>query len=818
MNRAVGIIWIAFCLTVLGFACQNPVSADRDTGSMVISIVDSVGTSNVIEPIEPPLEMVIATYRIELTGPGNTQSIVVNAGGGPASFQSLRPGTWTVTVNGRNSGGVIVGSGTKDVPVNGGQNASVTIDVVPLSGEGTLQLSLTWPQDWNPAAEVEAVLTPAGGAKEDEVDISDQFSVGGSSSQPVATYSGSWSAGYYYLNLALLDGSHRLWELPPISVRIVEGQLSLGEYELTVSDLNLVGVEVNVGADLNNPYTVSFDGVLSEFEYGQNMTVEMTLDPPLPPDEVRWFLGSTEILQAAGEHSITIGPDGVAVSPGRHWLGVLVRRGTMLSSRAVAFQVTPPDNGGEWSGTIPTPAIGEYVLAGRWQSTDPDDQFVLLSELASPPLDPSGVPDDSYFSYQWHLSELNMPQVWKQVTGNPSVIVAIIDTGIAESLSDLQGTSFVPGWNTAQDNHNSDDQFGHGTMIAGVIAQTTNNDFGAAGMAHGVSLMPIRILASGPGGLDPLIATTLAIQWAVDNGAHIINLSLGEALGTGPDDPLLLALFDAIEYAASNGVTIVAAAGNIEPPANPDDPEVPDVSLIAAHEHTLAVGATLPGGARAAYSSWGPGNEVDVMAPGGCDIDDLVDNDGECGILQQATGTIVTPPFFVPLAGDSENFVFSRGTSLAAPQVTALAALLKSLNSELTPAEIRSIITGTADPIAGDPQQTGAGIINPLAAVLAVDPLYHLGERWVDRTAGVPAAAEQWRMRGDSGARKMSGPVDLLLRYNLTSDTMEISVIDRHQDTVAAAQGAPGVQELMLQFEFDPQRAPYTIEVVRVTP
>ncbi|MFW5785803.1 MAG: S8 family serine peptidase, partial [bacterium] len=313
-----------------------------------------------------------------------------------------------------------------------------------------------------------------------------------------------------------------------------------------------------------------------------------------------------------------------------------------------------------------------------------------------------GRPNDEYFDpYQWNLLQLLMPSVWDIQTGSSSVVVAVIDSGVDQSLTDLVATSFVSGYDFVNDDDDPTDDNGHGTHVAGTIAQSTNNTRGVAGMAYGVSIMPIKVLgADGNGHVSHVIA---GIQWAVDNGADIINLSLG-ASSSSPDE------LDAVKYAYEAGVVVVAASGN----------DNASVSYPAAyHDYVLAVGATKYDKIRAPYSNYGA--SLDVVAPGGylyTETGQPNDQNGDGypdGILQQTIGPDPNTPSDDLVSG----YFFFEGTSMAAPHAAALAALMLSRNPGLTPEEVYATIRESADDLgdSGRDDYYGYGLINPTKAL-----------------------------------------------------------------------------------------------------
>jgi serine protease len=313
------------------------------------------------------------------------------------------------------------------------------------------------------------------------------------------------------------------------------------------------------------------------------------------------------------------------------------------------------------------------------------------------------VPDDPYFTYQWDFYNgvtggIGMEAAWAIETGDPNVIVAVVDTGVAyenygryRQAPDLAETPFVTGYDFINnDAHPNDDQ-GHGTHVAGTIAQSTNNRVGVAGIAFGCSIMPVKVMDAN--GVGTVFGITQGLTYAVNYGARVINLSLGSS------EPSM-ALEDALAFAYRQGVTVVCAAGNDYLKGNPL--EYP----AAYHAYCIAVGATRFDNHRAPYSS--TGSYVDVVAPGG---DVTVDQNGDGypdGILQQ---TFVKDP-------TAFAYYFFQGTSMAAPHVSGLAALLISHGAK-GPDAVRLAIQNTATdlgPAGWDPEY-GWGLINAGAAL-----------------------------------------------------------------------------------------------------
>lgn len=304
------------------------------------------------------------------------------------------------------------------------------------------------------------------------------------------------------------------------------------------------------------------------------------------------------------------------------------------------------------------------------------------------------VPNDPYYKYQWHLDQIGMRRAWDYPAGG-EVTVAVIDTGIAYEehdgsfrVEDLGTAQFVKPYNFVDGNEHANDDHGHGTHVAGTIAQLTNNGVGVAGVAPGVKLMPLKVLnASGYGTISDIAA---AIRYAADNGAQVINMSLG-----GPFSSRIL--HKAVQYAHSKGVVIVCAAGNSSRSG---------LSYPAAYPECISVSAVRFDGTLAWYSSYGEG--LTLAAPGG---DMRVDQNGDGlmdGVLQNTLN---------PQDRTAQGYFLFQGTSMAAPHVAAVAALLMS-QGITDPETVRDILVASATKVKdGTPQQYGAGIVNAAEAL-----------------------------------------------------------------------------------------------------
>jgi subtilisin family serine protease len=339
-------------------------------------------------------------------------------------------------------------------------------------------------------------------------------------------------------------------------------------------------------------------------------------------------------------------------------------------------------NGGEhWilgAGVSTDEAIARLRRNPRIEYAEPN--FIVHAE---------GVPDDPIYPELWSLhntgqdggtpgADIHAENAWQVTTGNRSVVVGVIDTGIDYRHQDLaaniyrnpreipgngiddDGNGFVDdvrGWDFANDDNDPDDDAGHGTHVAGTIGAVGNNGVGVVGVAWSVSLVPIKFLgADGSGSTSDAIA---AIEYATEIGAVITNNSWGGA-------PFSQSLSDAIEDAGAAGSLFVAAAGN---DAGNDD-LVPHYPSGYAAANIVSVAATDRHDLLASFSNYGA-SSVDLAAPG-----------------VEITSTL-----------PGGQYGLASGTSMAAPHVTGAAALLKSVEPQIGVTELKSRLLTLADPL-----------------------------------------------------------------------------------------------------------------------
>jgi serine protease len=329
---------------------------------------------------------------------------------------------------------------------------------------------------------------------------------------------------------------------------------------------------------------------------------------------------------------------------------------------------------------------------------DPDVDYAepnYIAYASDGPVAPQAlVPNDPFFSYQWHMPFVQAPQAWDVSTGQ-GVLIAVLDTGVAyedfggfRRAPDLGNTSFAAGYDFINDDSHPNDDEGHGTHVAGTIAQSTNNAQGVTGVAFDATLMPVKVLDSRGQGSHDAIAQ--GIIFATDRGAQIINLSLSGRTGSST-------LAEAIDYATSKGVLVIAAAGN----------SGGAIEYPAAYANVMAIGAVGYDRTRVDYSNFG--SQLDLVAPGGNTDVDLNGDGYPDGVLQQT------------FRGDPTEFGFYyyEGTSMAAPHVSGIAALLFARNPAATASQVRQAMETTALNL-GSANEYGNGLVQAASALEAI--------------------------------------------------------------------------------------------------
>ncbi len=321
--------------------------------------------------------------------------------------------------------------------------------------------------------------------------------------------------------------------------------------------------------------------------------------------------------------------------------------------------------------------------------------------------------NDEFFDRQWHYQNIGLEDAWDVTTGDEIVTVGVIDIDFHPDHPDLRD-NFLPGFNAVEGGSDvivDDDCGSHGSHVAGTVAAVTDNGIGVAGVAPNVRVVPINV---GEPGCEDLSSIATAIDYAAgldvpgaeprDEPVDVINMSLG-----GPGASRDLA--EAIDRAVDAGVIVVAAGGNerddlafMTPPC--------DVMFPAGFPNVIGVAATDQSDTRAPYSctAFDEGPPLSLAAPGG----HIQPPDFSTGVLSTVWD----------YEEDAPAFAFSQGTSMASPHVAGVAALMRTANADVTPADVAAILADTATECGApdcDVLDYGAGIMDAAAAAQAAE-------------------------------------------------------------------------------------------------
>ena len=366
---------------------------------------------------------------------------------------------------------------------------------------------------------------------------------------------------------------------------------------------------------------------------------------------------------------------------------------------------------------IELPPQANEIAVSRVLSLNPHIDFSEPDAL----IPPEDNPNDPYFASAWHLPMIGAPQAWNYSQGT-GIVAAILDTGVDPDHPDLAG-QLVPGWNMYDDNSDTSDVYGHGTMVAGVVGALSNNLIGVTSIAGNSQIMPVRI--SRPDGWATTSTIAAGLVWAADNGADVANISYGVSGSS--------AVKSAAEYMRSKNGVVVVSAGN----GGAYVATLPSSAMIS-------VSATSSADTITSWSTYG--EFVDVSAPG-------------VGIWTTSNGGGYSAP---------------SGTSFSSPITAAVVVLKMAANPSLTSSQLEDLLVQTADDLGTEGFDIfyGYGRVNAAAAVeiAAGDPV-------------VDSEAPSVLIMNPSGG-EVSGIVPVTVS---ASDNVEVVRVDLHADGVFVA-------------------------------
>lgn len=464
---------------------------------------------------------------------------------------------------------------------------------------------------------------------------------------------------------------------------------------------------------------------------------------PLPPEQAvtpQPLPPSTGIFQTPQAEHVP-GEILVKFKPGTATLGAQ----SALRARGLrTLDVSPYD--GVMRVQVPSGQEAEAIAS---LSSREDVEIASYNHVLYASVDPN---DPYYDTYQWALAKIDAPGAWNMTTGSSDVIVAIVDSGLDTSHPEFSGRIVYPRDEIENDTQ-PQDTCKHGTHVTGIIAAQGNNGQGIAGMAWNVKILPVRALSgteSSCSGSEYDIRD--GINWAVNHGAKVINLSLGALPSSGYTcEQQFPIMSQAIANAHTAGVLVVAAAGNNS---------ASRLACPALQPEALAVGATNAYDQRSWYSNYGAG--LSVVAPGDSIYSTVPTSSGSYGAMS--------------------------GTSMATPHVTGLAALIWSLSPGLTVDQVRNIIQSTADELgtAGWDQYYGYGRINASRALESSVHLQIAPEEvtfLVDGDSGPFPSSKQIQIATDS-------PAVLSWNTSISPNDGWLSIVPPTSGKVSAASGA----------------------------
>jgi len=368
------------------------------------------------------------------------------------------------------------------------------------------------------------------------------------------------------------------------------------------------------------------------------------------------------------------------------------------------------------------------------------DTLISLSDEETPSTDPSVspqyTPTDTYYSREWHITDMNVDHVWDTTRGSTEVLVAVIDTGLDKTHPDLQSTNIKDGLDAVYSGACIKDYEGHGTSTTGLIAAVMNNSIGIAGIAPNVGIVPISVMDNDGSMYSSYVIT--AIRAAADASCDVINMSLGSST--------YLSQFDsAIQYAYDKGCIVVASSGNTGTNI---------INYPASYNHVISVGSIDSDNVISYFSTYN--NKVDVVAPG-----------------EQVYTT-------TSYGKDGTYYAYCSGTSFSSPCVAGVAALVRSVYPDVTPDSFESLVQTTSSDLgtAGYDQYYGYGLINAQALLEQKATEMHVSYQSHVQDIGWQGFVSDGAISGTSGESKRLEAIQIQLDNGNTGISYRTHVQD----------------------------------------
>jgi hypothetical protein len=340
---------VALCVILAG--CPTP----GHNGSLALNFSTTEIGSKTWKPL---LDMEVASYDVSGVGPGTATFSQTGVIGTSVAQNGLAIGAWTIVVDAFNADHDLIGTGSTAVAISAGETTTASVEVVPLSGKGTLTINISWTPGLIDEPSVAATLTAVGGTVQDLTFTPGTDSIGYSSGNTL-------DAGYYWLNIVLKDSGTETWWSNPQSVRILKDQTTAAIWTLTAGNINTGGMSLTITPTMNNPITITLSGQQPLLVPDQDMTVSASTSQTV--DTYQWYLNGAA-LSGQTSSSVSIGS---SLTAGNHNLTLGVWKGNVISSESLTFSKLGTPSGAVTTNVAETGADLEVFFYAGSQFVNP---------------------------------------------------------------------------------------------------------------------------------------------------------------------------------------------------------------------------------------------------------------------------------------------------------------------------------------------------------------------------------------------------------------------------------------------------------------